>query len=94
MANHPASQRFLMESRLGVANGVAPLGPDGKVPAAQLPASTGGGGGVGTVVSSTDPNSRGAAGTDPSISCLFLVPGSVQPPAMLANDVWFSSLSQ
>jgi len=39
-----------------------------------------------------DPNTRPTADVNKRV--IYLVPGSVQPPAMLANDIWLSSLNQ
>lgn len=66
---------------------MGPAGPAGP----QGPVGTGTASGP-VMYTSSDPNVRpAAAGTN---AVAFLVPGTVQPPAMLANDIWFSSLTQ
>lgn len=100
MPNHPPAQRFIMESQKGIPGGVATLGSDGKVPAAQLPAGTGTGGSSAPAIPAGakavyavvhGANASAARPTADITTTLYLWVGSVPPVNMAGDDQWVNT---
>jgi hypothetical protein len=76
--------RYALESAIGVANGIASLGSDGKVPSSQLPAS--GSSGTVTSVSVTTANGvSGSVATSTTTPAITLTLGAITPTSVAAS---------